>query len=142
MPTIATLFLLCQALSAELLTTHYTVRGRVVDNPSKWPLASAIVHARPFGTSVQTDTNGVFALQFDTDPGCYLFEIRAVGYGLTAVSVSFGATTTINVGDIPLNPAPILEYKTLYYERCRLPDSVAVRNDMLGVDTVRAPTHH
>jgi hypothetical protein len=115
----------------------YTVRGRLVDNPSKHPVPGGVVRAPSFGINLRTDTLGTFQLQIHATPGCYLFVFQGLGYGATAVSVPFDSGAVVSLGDIPLNPAPILEYKTLYYERCRLPDSISVHNDMLGIDTVR-----
>ena len=124
------------SLNAATLPQRYLVRGRIVDHPSKYPLRLGVVRVPALGIDAHTDTLGTFTLQIEATPGCYLFEFQSLGYGATARSVPLDSATTVELGDVPLNPAPALEYKTLFFQQCRLPDSMAVRNTMWGVDTV------
>src|SRR5512143_2913467 len=139
MPRLHQLLLGSLVLALSHPQREYTLRGRLIDNPSKHPVTAGVVRAPSFGIVLHTDTLGTFQVRIHATPGCYLFLFQGLGYGATAVSVPFDSGAVVSLGDIPLNPAPILEYKTLYYERCRLPDSVSVHNDMLGIDTVRVP---
>ena len=137
MPRLLTLAIFGMSFSAATLPQRYLVRGRVVDNPSKYPVPSGVVRVPAFGIDIRTDTLGTFTLLIEATPGCYLFEFQGLGYGATARSVPLDSTTTVDLGDIPLNAAPAHEYKTLFFQQCRLPDSLGVHNSMWGVDTVQ-----
>jgi hypothetical protein len=139
MPRTLALSIIGLSLGAATAPQHYVVRGRIVDNPSKYPVPSGVVRVPAFGIDIRTDTLGTFSLLIDAAPGCYLFVFQGLGYGATARSVPLDSTTTVELGDIPLNAAPALEYKTLFLQQCQLPDSMGVRNSMWGVDTVPFP---
>ena len=88
------------------------------------------------GLESVADTGGRCEVAGRQPPGCYLLRVRMIGYGGTDRTVPLGSARVVEVGDIILREAPVLEWRLLFLEECALPDSVTVGGSW-GTDTVR-----
>lgn len=87
--------MLAAAMPADLHAQEGAVAGRVVDEASGAPVASATVTLSPTGRSVVTNDQGHFRLA-DVPSGQYRLEIRHIRYGTDTVSIEvpLGRTLT------------------------------------------------
>ncbi len=78
-----------------------TIRGRVVDEITRVPLAGVEVSFEPLGLSVQTDSNGQFEVK-GLQKGVYELVLTRVGYQRTA-----GDFTVLNEGSFVTSMIPL-----------------------------------
>lgn len=98
--------------------TKVIVRGRIIDADTGDPVSQARVDIPDLAAPVAVNASGKFELGMRRSEGCIRLRIRGVGYGWTERTLDVTSGRTIEVGDIPLRPAPVAEWPTLLIMSC------------------------
>lgn len=87
---------------------NYSIKGTVIHSKSKVPLVGAniIIKNTSFGTS--SKNNGEFKLQADLKPGDYILIVSYVGFKTEKIPVTLSNDTTVNIGNIELQPTDLM----------------------------------